>query len=151
ILCFSTCFGYEAYKIHDEDSCPFQGIIGPVESVEWADSLLAFQVFYHTTNYRLRLRPLDVAVEVMNKASGLDNVFRLYISPELRKDDTPKKERERELMNHKDIIRLLLSKYNDCQVHQYQVTHWPDEENRSSRDIDAYAEASGAVPLAIEH
>lgn len=54
-------------------------------------------------------------------------------------------------MTHKDIILRLVEKYNGCQSHQYQVVRWPDEENRSSRDIDAYAEAAGAISLAIEH
>jgi hypothetical protein len=54
-------------------------------------------------------------------------------------------------MTHKDIILQQVEKYNGCQSHQYRVVRWPDEENRKSRDIDAYAEAAGAIPLAIEH
>ena len=54
-------------------------------------------------------------------------------------------------MNYKDVIRSLIQKYNACQPHQYQITRWPDEENCQTRDIDAYAKAPGAIPLAIEH
>jgi hypothetical protein len=50
-------------------------------------------------------------------------------------------------MNHKDVIRSLIQKYNARQPHQYQITRWPDEENSQTRDIDAYAHAPGVVPI----
>lgn len=54
-------------------------------------------------------------------------------------------------MTHKNVIRSLIQKYNACQPHQYEITRWPDEENSQTRDIDAYAVAPEAIPLAIEH
>lgn len=54
-------------------------------------------------------------------------------------------------MNHKDVIRSLIQKRNACQPHQYTITRWPDKENSQTRDIDAYAIAREAIPLAIEH
>lgn len=86
VLCFSTCEGYNAYKIHadnanTQDSCPFQCVVGPTEEVDWVDSLLAFQVFYHAANYRYCT--FDEAVSRMNIATGLNNIFQLYKSPEL--------------------------------------------------------------------
>lgn len=84
VLCFSTCEGYNAHNIYSKAPCPFQSIIGPVEKPDWTDSLLAFQVFYHATNYRQRRLSFDKAVELMNTATGLNNVFQLFKSPELR-------------------------------------------------------------------
>jgi hypothetical protein len=55
------------------------------------------------------------------------------------------------MIDPKIIIRSLVEKYNGCQEYQYQITRWPDERNSRTRDIDAYAEADGATPLAVEH
>ena len=54
-------------------------------------------------------------------------------------------------MDQRDVIFQFIDKYNTCQSHQYQIVSWPDEESRQTREIDAYAEAPGAIPLAIEH
>lgn len=80
-LCFSTCDGYNAHKIHLSDPCPFQFLVGPISKVSWPDSLTAFQVFYHAAN--CRKTTYAKAVELMNQATGLSNVFQSYISPEL--------------------------------------------------------------------
>jgi hypothetical protein len=52
---------------------------------------------------------------------------------------------------HKELIARLLELYNKAQAYQYAITRWPDEEERTSRACDAFAEAPGAEPLAIEH
>lgn len=54
-------------------------------------------------------------------------------------------------MNEDEVIRRFLVKYNECQEFQYKITRRPDREERQARACDAYAEASGARPLAIEH
>lgn len=54
-------------------------------------------------------------------------------------------------MTHKDVIKKLVGTYNSAQPSQYRITRWPDEEERDQRACDAWAEAPGAVPLAIEH
>jgi acyl carrier protein len=54
-------------------------------------------------------------------------------------------------MDQDEVIRRFVAKYNDCQEHSYQITRWPDKEERNTRACDAYAEAAGAGPLAIEH
>lgn len=45
----------------------------------------------------------------------------------------------------------MLRAYNRAMGTSYAVTRWPDAENRESKDIDAYAEGQGSLPLAIEH
>ena len=52
---------------------------------------------------------------------------------------------------HKELVARLLELYNKAQAHQYAITRWPDEEERTARACDAFAEAPGAPPLAIEH
>jgi len=54
-------------------------------------------------------------------------------------------------MEAKIIIERFNNKYNTCQLNEYHISRWPDEENRNQRDIDAFAEANGVRPLAIEH
>lgn len=54
-------------------------------------------------------------------------------------------------MDQKHIIQLFVDKYNQCQDDVYTIAKWPDEENRTSRDIDAHAIASNGKSLAIEH
>lgn len=54
-------------------------------------------------------------------------------------------------MDQDEIIRRFVAKYNDCQDGNYQITRWPDREDRNNRACDAYAEAPQAQPLAIEH
>lgn len=45
-LAMSTCDGFDAVKMHDECSCPYAFLVGPIGTVTWPDSLTAFQVFY---------------------------------------------------------------------------------------------------------
>ena len=54
--------------------------------------------------------------------------------------------------HHQDsVIRTVIARYNYGSGLVYVVTRWPDEEERSSRACDAYAEAKGERSLAIEH
>jgi hypothetical protein len=50
-----------------------------------------------------------------------------------------------------EVIQLVLDAHNRAVASTYVITRYPDRENRSSRDIDAYAESAGLRPLAIEH
>ena len=58
-------------------------------------------------------------------------------------------------LNQDQVIELFLSKYNQKTSNSFAVTQWPDKVKRSQaqteREIDAIAEAEGAVALAIEH
>jgi hypothetical protein len=74
--CFSTCKGYNAFKIQGEAlENKFSSIIGPTESVDWSDSLLAFMSLYHQIFYKKQ--KAIKAVEIMNTTAGLDNVFKI--------------------------------------------------------------------------
>src|ERR1051326_6314292 len=54
-------------------------------------------------------------------------------------------------MDQDEIIHRFIAKYNECQDGVYEITRWPDKENRNARACDAYAEADDHRPLAIEH
>lgn len=74
--CFSTCKGYNAIKLQGESKeNKFSSIIGPIESVDWSDSLLAFMSLYHQIFYKTQ--KASKAVEIMNTTTGLDNVFKI--------------------------------------------------------------------------
>jgi len=79
-LSMSACKGIFAYKMFNpiEVINPFWSLVGPTIDIEWADSLVAFIVFYHSLIYK-RGTILE-AVERMNKACGID-VFRNFIDP----------------------------------------------------------------------
>ena len=58
-------------------------------------------------------------------------------------------------MNKRDrqnaVIQAVIDRYSHGSRSAYVITRWPDEEERKSRACDAYAEATGARPLAVEH
>ena len=54
-------------------------------------------------------------------------------------------------MDQDEIIRRFIAQYNSCQGAQFTITCWPDKTERNQRACDAYAEAPGVFPLAIEH
>ena len=54
-------------------------------------------------------------------------------------------------MDQDEIIRRFIERYNSCQGAQFTITGWPDKAERNQRACDAYAEAPGVPPLAIEH
>ena len=73
-LIFSVCDGFEARRIKDfGEESPYTGLIGPIQPVEWSDSLLAFSIFYHNTI--IKKLGVKIAIQNMNKSVGLDNVF----------------------------------------------------------------------------
>ncbi len=73
-LTFSVCKGFSATAIKDiGEESPYTALIGPTESVEWADSLLAFSIFFH--NVILKKTGTPTALKNMNETVGLDNVF----------------------------------------------------------------------------
>jgi len=74
-LSFSVCKGFSARAIKElGDESPYTSLIGPTESVEWSDSLLAFSIFFH--NAILKKTGITKALKNMNETVGLDNVFR---------------------------------------------------------------------------
>lgn len=82
VLCFSACKGFNGYKIWNSNQpCPYQCIIGPVVDVDWSDSLTAFITFYHLANFKER--SFSEAVKQMNLSAGVEDDFRLYVSPEV--------------------------------------------------------------------
>lgn len=54
-------------------------------------------------------------------------------------------------MDQDEIIRRFIAQYNSCQDAQFTITCLPDKTERNRRACDAYAEALGVRPLAIEH
>lgn len=51
----------------------------------------------------------------------------------------------------KNKISVVLSTLNEGEKGTFQITKWPDEENRSSKDCDALAQDNQGRNLAIEH
>lgn len=54
-------------------------------------------------------------------------------------------------MREAQVIQLVVDAHNRAVGSSYVVTRHPDQENRASSEIDAYAESAGLRPLAIEH
>lgn len=84
-LSFSSCEGYNGYKINDfskENESLFMHIIGPIIPVSWVDSLIAFTTFYHNTlNHNIGLIE---SIKRMNSAANLDNVFHFRMGKGLK-------------------------------------------------------------------
>lgn len=73
-LAFSVCHGFEARKIKEfGEESPYSGLIGPIQPIEWADSLIAFSIFYHNTI--IKKRGVLTALRNMNELIGLENIF----------------------------------------------------------------------------
>ena len=75
-LSFSVCEGLSAreikrYSQHE----PYFALVAPSKTVNWADSLIAFAVLYHTVLHKKS--GIGVAVERMNLINELDNVFQI--------------------------------------------------------------------------
>jgi hypothetical protein len=82
-LCFSTCQGINARQI--QETLPdnkYVCLIGPTESVDWSDSLIAFSTFYHQVFYKHRTA--TEAVTNMNAAAGLVDVFQISMGSGLK-------------------------------------------------------------------
>lgn len=72
----SSCEGFNAQVIKEYSEYPlYTSLIGPVTSVNWSDSLIAFATLYHNTIHKTNI--LKVGVDKMNSAAGLDNVFQI--------------------------------------------------------------------------
>jgi hypothetical protein len=82
VLCFSSCKGFNATKIYNNiNPCPFQCVVGPKEDVLWSDALTAFITFYHLVNYKAF--DFVSGTAQMNSSAGVDNVFEIFVSPEI--------------------------------------------------------------------
>lgn len=81
-ISMSTCEGFSAHIIKDYSEYPlYTSLIGPITSVNWSDSLISFATYYHNTIHKTF--GIKVAVDKMNSASGLDNVFQVSSAKEL--------------------------------------------------------------------
>jgi hypothetical protein len=75
-ICFSVCKGFYGTEIQgDLKENKYTSLIGPVEAVDWSDSLIAYMTLYHNIIHK-RIGALK-AVEKMNLAAGLDNIFQI--------------------------------------------------------------------------
>jgi hypothetical protein len=73
-LVFSVCDGFNAKAVKNfGDESPFTALIGPTRPIEWADSLIAFSIFYH--NIVLKKLGIKVALKNMNEFIGDETVF----------------------------------------------------------------------------
>jgi hypothetical protein len=82
-LAMSTCDGYSAVGMHDDISCPYAFLIGPIGAVTWPDSLTAFQVFYR--GLLTGESTIPKLVKRMNAAIDLD-IFQYHVAPNIAKD-----------------------------------------------------------------
>jgi hypothetical protein len=78
-LHFSACEGFDA-KILKQYSpvALYWLLVGPTQPVNWSDSLIAFATLYHNTIHKTIA--YDDAVEKMNLAAGLNNIFQLDLA-----------------------------------------------------------------------
>jgi len=73
-LSFSVCKGFNAKKMQDGlDRNIYSSLVGPIESVDWADSLIAYSTLFHQIFYKGK-RMID-SISIMNSAAGLSNIF----------------------------------------------------------------------------
>ncbi len=78
-LHFSVCYGFNAKALKELSSVDlYWSLVGPTEPVNWSDSLIAFATLYHNSVHK----PIayDKAVEKMNLAAGLQNIFQLDLA-----------------------------------------------------------------------
>lgn len=64
------------------------------------------------------------------------------------KPPSPRKAHDR--WDEASILNAALSAYRACVAYKYELTHRPDERNRSTAEIDAILEAPDAPPIAVE-
>src|SRR6185436_6264506 len=73
-LHFSACEGFSATTIKDlGEESPYISLVGPTCAVDWADSLMAFSVYYHAIIHKKT--GMRRGVEIMNLVNGFDNIF----------------------------------------------------------------------------
>lgn len=76
-LSMSACKGIYAYKMFNINELnPFWSLVGPISDIEWADSLIAYIVFYHSLIYKRSF--ITDAVKRMNIATG-SNDFKNFL------------------------------------------------------------------------
>lgn len=77
-FCFSTCKGAYGHLLQGEsEGNKFSTMVGPKDSIEWIDSLLAFMSFYHQIIYKKNTA--ENAVSIMNTITGLNDMFQLKL------------------------------------------------------------------------
>lgn len=84
IINFSSCDGFHGHKINqysEEDETLFFHTLGPVGSVRWDDSLVAFTTFYH--NVLSHNVIAKESVRRMNLAANLDNIFQISMGKKM--------------------------------------------------------------------
>ena len=75
-LCFSVCKGFCAKEIQgDLKDHKYVCLVGPIDKVDWSDSLIAFTTFYHQIFYKHKTA--KDAILNMNSAAGLENIFQI--------------------------------------------------------------------------
>tara|TARA_R110001592_G_C12867817_1_gene723458 strand:+ start:71 stop:718 length:648 start_codon:yes stop_codon:yes gene_type:complete len=75
-ICFSVCKGFYGHKIQGKlKENKYTSLIGPIDAVDWSDSLIAFMTFYH--NIIHKKNKARQSVEKMNLAAGLNNIFKI--------------------------------------------------------------------------
>ena len=73
LLCFSTCFGVNAYRMAASFGKVFDDAVGPVDTVGWSETAVAYTTFYHLLlqkGYKVK-----DAVEMMNASIAQDKRF----------------------------------------------------------------------------
>ena len=80
-LALSTCHGGHASEMLSGAEHPCTVVVGPTVEVDWADALIGFTTFYH--NFAFKGHHGGDAVQRMNIAAGLDNVFVSTVSDNL--------------------------------------------------------------------
>lgn len=73
-VCLSVCKGFYGKVIQGSlNESKYVVLIGPVEAVDWSDSLIAFMTFYHNIIYKGYKQ--KESVKRMNLAAGLNEIF----------------------------------------------------------------------------
>jgi hypothetical protein len=75
-LCFSVCKGFYSKNIQGKlEENKYFFTVGPIDAVNWSDSLIAFMTFYHHI-FHGKSKAL-IAVKNMNTAAGLNDIFKI--------------------------------------------------------------------------
>ena len=75
-LHFSVCKGFNAIAIkHMGVEAPYQSLVAPTVAVNWADSIMAFATYYHSTLHKVK--GSKVAIKEMNSINDFNDVFKI--------------------------------------------------------------------------
>lgn len=81
-LHFSVCKGFYAIAIKKLGvETPYQTLVAPTDTVNWADSIMAFSIYYHSTLHKTN--GSKVALQKMNFINDFDNVFQIDLMEDL--------------------------------------------------------------------